>query len=112
MHYLQRLLVLRVRQHVEQQADELLGELVLDGPEDELLQEGVMSEAGGEGGAVLELRGGVRVGQGVEGLGVLLGRAPHEVGVLAVVVHLGQTLILVGVNLHERMQGGGGAEGT
>ena len=38
------LLVLRVRQHLQQEADQLLGKLVLDRPEDQLLHKGLVAE--------------------------------------------------------------------
>ena len=44
--------------------------------------------------AILELQGWFRLGEGVKGLRVLLCRAAHEVGILWVVIDLGEHLVL------------------
>ena len=76
------LLELEVWQHFEQEADQLLRELILEHPEDKLLQKGVVGQPGSQGRAILELQGWFRVGEGVNGLKVLFCRAAHEVGVV------------------------------
>jgi hypothetical protein len=81
----ENLLVLLVRQHDEQQADQLLRELVLHRPEEQLLQEGGVHQPRRQRRTLAVLLRELRHGEGVQRRLVLLRRPTHVGRVLAVV---------------------------